>query len=40
MGSTTTADNCNLVDDNGSEITNDKFNDSTSINCIDDKLVS
>ena len=40
LGSTTTTDNGNLVDDNGSEITDDKFNDgSICINCIKDYIL-
>ena len=35
LGSTTTTDNDNLLNDNGSEITDDKFNDATG-NCADD----
>ena len=34
-----TAGKSSLVDDNGSEITDDKFNDSNGINCIKDYLV-
>ena len=34
-----TAGKSNLFDGNGSEITDDKFNDGTSINCIKDYIL-